>query len=95
MTEDGQNANAWRLQRPQGSPLHSHENGMVAVPLQITRGGKPVVQVALVMSLSEAEFLHAQLCHALDGEPASIDAPECRHPIQRDPRRRPFSAPAW
>ncbi|MFJ2515656.1 hypothetical protein ACIPEL_36565 [Streptomyces griseoviridis] len=37
---------------------------------------------SLLLTVAEAENLHASLCYALDGEPAPDDAPDCRKPIQ-------------
>ncbi|WP_327728363.1 hypothetical protein OG250_18220 [Streptomyces sp. NBC_00487] len=35
-----------------------------------------------MLSLVDAEHLHAALCRALDGHPAPPAAPECRQPVQ-------------
>ncbi|WP_211270776.1 hypothetical protein [Streptomyces yerevanensis] len=39
----------------------------------------------LVLSLVEAEHLHAALCRALDGHPVPPSAPECRTSVETTP----------
>ncbi|MFE5740653.1 hypothetical protein [Streptomyces celluloflavus] len=53
------------------------------LPLRIDRYGEYVATVPLVLTVAEAEHLHAALCYLLDAEPVPPDAPECREPIQR------------
>lgn len=77
----------WRLERPAGSPLHRTDE-QVALPLRLVRGGEELTEVPVVMTMAEAEFLHAQLCRALDGKPIPRSAPECRQVMQGDPRRQ-------
>ncbi len=88
-------AHGWRLERPKGLPLHRHEHDRVSLPLEITRNGESVVQAAIVLSLGEAEFLHAQLSHVLNQVPAPAGAPECRRSIAGDPRRTSQSGNGW
>ncbi|WP_284709442.1 hypothetical protein [Streptomyces malaysiensis] len=35
-----------------------------------------------MLTVLEAEQLHAALCYALGGEPAPENAPECRKPVR-------------
>lgn len=78
----------WRLERPTGLPLGRTEHEQVVLPLSIVKGDEEVAQASVVLTLAEAEFLHAQLCRALDGQPVPAGAPECRYTIQGDPRRQ-------
>jgi hypothetical protein len=70
----------WEVGPVPGRGLRSRKNGHFELPLQVLRprGGG----TSLVLTVVEAEQLHAALCYALDGEPAPADAPDCRKPIR-------------
>ncbi|WP_405891370.1 hypothetical protein OG612_06265 [Streptomyces sp. NBC_01527] len=62
----------------------------MTLPLQINRRDVPVATARLLLTVAEAEQLHASLCHALDKQPALDGAPECRKPIQYPGGRHRF-----
>lgn len=68
----------WGIERTPGGPVHRTGDGCVAVPLRLSRNGEHATDAELVLSLVEAEHLHASLCRALDGHPAPPSAPDCR-----------------
>ena len=72
----------WRIERIPGRPLRTAGNDRMALPLWLVRDGRHVADVELVMSLAEAEHLHAALCLALDGHEAPAGAPYCRQPFR-------------
>lgn len=59
------------LLAPLASNTVSRESdGRLAVLVRITRRGAPIATAPLRLTVSEAERVHAALCHALDQEPA-------------------------
>jgi hypothetical protein len=88
MADNVRTPGGWRLERPTGSPLTRTEDEQVLLPLSIVKGDEEVARASVVLTRAEAEFLHAQLCRALDGQPTPAGAPECRYTLQGDPRRR-------
>ncbi|MGW3562998.1 hypothetical protein ACWDSL_03685 [Streptomyces sp. NPDC000941] len=74
-------AEGWQVGPVPGRGLRREGDGHLALPLQVVRSGQHVAFASLVLSVAEAEQLHAALCYALGGEPAPADAPECREPI--------------
>lgn len=73
---------SWGIARTPGSRVHRTGDGHVAVPLRLSRNGEHATDAELVLSLVEAEHLHASLCRALDGHPAPRDAPDCRDTVE-------------
>ncbi|MCX4905450.1 hypothetical protein [Streptomyces sp. NBC_00878] len=65
-----------------GSGAHRTDDGRVAVPLRLSRSGEQATEAELLLSLVEAEHLHASLCRALDGHPVPRDAPDCREAVE-------------
>ncbi|WP_216373012.1 hypothetical protein [Streptomyces tailanensis] len=53
----------------------------MALPLRLSRNGEHATDTELVLSLAEAEHLHASLCRALDGHPPPRDVPDCRDAV--------------
>lgn len=68
----------WEIERAPRAPVRRTEDDRVAVPLQLSRDGAHTEDTDLVLSLVDAEHLHASLCRALDGHPAPSSAPDCR-----------------
>lgn len=75
----------FRIERIPGRPLRALEDGRIAVPLWIVKDGKHAGDTEMVMSIAEAEQLHASLCYALDGQPVPSGAPDCRKTVQKGP----------
>ncbi|MDX3549015.1 hypothetical protein PV729_27070 [Streptomyces europaeiscabiei] len=73
---------SWEIERTPSRPLHRTDDDRLAVPLRLSRDGKHTTDVDLMLSLIDAEHLHAALCRALDGHPAPPAAPDCRQPVQ-------------
>lgn len=71
----------WQVGPVPGRGLRRERDGHLALPLQVVRSGQHLALTSLVLSVAEAEQLHAALCYALGTEPAPTDAPECREPI--------------
>ncbi|MFI0779716.1 hypothetical protein [Streptomyces sp. NPDC021212] len=63
------------------------DDGGLALPLQISRGGQLLGTAELRLTLTAAEHLHATLCYALDGQSPPTAAPDCRKPIRYPGRR--------
>lgn len=76
---------SWCIERPPGRPVRRTDDDHLAVPLRLTRTGGHPTDTELILTLVEAEHLHAALCRALDGHPAPPAAPDCRHPVQASP----------
>lgn len=64
-----------------GRGLRRRRDGRFELPLRAVRTGADA-PVTLVLTVVEAEQLHAALCYALDGEPVPVDAPECRQSVR-------------
>jgi hypothetical protein len=75
----------WKVERVPGRPLHRTEDGLFALPLRLTRSGNHPTDTTLTLTPVEAEHLHAALCRALDNQPASPSASECRVAVQTSP----------
>ncbi|KOG51478.1 hypothetical protein ADK76_35785 [Streptomyces griseoflavus] len=82
MSRTGQEPYGCELAPLASNTVSRESDGRLAVLLRITRRGVPIATAPLRLTVSEAERVHAALCHALDQEPAPSDAPECRKPIQ-------------
>ncbi|MGP2443006.1 hypothetical protein [Streptomyces sp. JW3] len=50
----------------------------MALPLRLLSDHEPATDAELLLTLVEAEHLHAALCRALDTHPAPPSAPGCR-----------------
>ncbi|MGX1758475.1 hypothetical protein ACWIG5_16460 [Streptomyces lydicus] len=83
-------AQGWEIAPVAGRAVSRDLDGRLALTLQITRHGDPVACAPLWLTVTEAERVHAALCHALDQEPVPSDAPECRKPIQYPGGRQRF-----
>jgi len=84
----------WEIKRTPGHPLHRADDDRLALPLSLSRDGEHATDAELVLSLAEAEHLHAALCRALDGTPAPSNAPDCRRPVQTSPKHGPITGRA-
>ncbi|MFI2234865.1 hypothetical protein [Streptomyces chrestomyceticus] len=73
----------WVIGRVPGRAIRRTEDDCLALPLCLSRGDADVL-VELIMTPAESELLHAALCHALDGHPPPLDAPECRMGVQKN-----------
>lgn len=71
----------WVISPVPGRGLYRAEDGALALPLQISSGGRHLVVAELRLTPAPAEQLHAALCYALDGLLPPSDAPECRQPV--------------
>ncbi|MER8068970.1 hypothetical protein ABTZ59_11835 [Streptomyces sp. NPDC094034] len=72
----------WQIGLAPNRSVSRERRGQLALTLQIVRPGEKFVTVPLVLTVAEAEGLHAALCYALNAEPVPDDAPECRKSIQ-------------
>ncbi|MDX3453929.1 hypothetical protein PV396_18585 [Streptomyces sp. ME02-8801-2C] len=84
----------WEVKRTPGHPLRRADDDRLALPLTLTGDGKPATDAELVLSLAEAEHLHAALCRALDGTPAPGNSPDCRRPVQASTKHGPIAGRA-
>ncbi|ASQ95859.1 hypothetical protein CGL27_24830 [Streptomyces sp. 11-1-2] len=75
-------AEEWQVGPVPGRGLRHSRDGHLALPLQVVRSGQHVALASLILTVAEAEQLHAALCYALGAEPAPADAPECREPVR-------------
>ncbi len=71
----------WRVGPAPGRGLRPGNDGVLELPLQVLRPGR-ASRVSLILTVVEAEQLHAALCYALGDEPAPKGAPECRKPVR-------------
>ncbi|KUJ65285.1 hypothetical protein ACZ90_48925 [Streptomyces albus subsp. albus] len=76
------------LGRTPGQRIRHDEDGYLVLPMRIARKEVLVAASELVLTVAEAEWLHAALCYALDGKPVPDFAPDCRYPVQRSPGTR-------
>lgn len=70
-----------RISRVPDQRVRQEPDGSLAVSLWLHRDGTSGTGLALRLSPAEAEVLHAQLCYALDEEPAPMPdgrLPDCR-----------------
>ncbi|MFC0599397.1 hypothetical protein [Streptomyces palmae] len=79
---------AWQIGLVSKRGLRREGDERFVLPLWIAREGNPLGTSELVLTVAEAEQLHAALCYALDGKPIPDFAPECRNSIQRGPSAR-------
>ncbi|WP_307821805.1 hypothetical protein [Streptomyces coffeae] len=83
MSPDQRFSSGWRLgATPVGLRVSRDLDGCLTVTLGIARLGKHVALAPLVLSVDEAEQLHAGLCFALAPETPPVDSPECRKPVR-------------
>jgi hypothetical protein len=71
----------WHVAPVPGRGLCRETDGRFVLPLHVIRPGS-AARASLVLTVVEAEQLHAALCYALSGEPPPADAPECRKPVR-------------
>ncbi|GAA2364518.1 hypothetical protein [Streptomyces cuspidosporus] len=71
----------WRINAIPGRGLRRTGEDGFALRLRISSGGWHRAIADLELTPAEAEQPHAALCHALDGQPPSTDAPECRQAV--------------
>ncbi|MFE2092883.1 hypothetical protein ACWD4L_34440 [Streptomyces sp. NPDC002596] len=83
-------ARQWEIAPAASKAVIREQDGRLTLPLQINRHDAPVATARLLLTVAEAEQLHASLCHALDKEPVPDGAPECRKPIQYPGGRHRF-----
>ncbi|WP_338484658.1 hypothetical protein VM636_14155 [Streptomyces sp. SCSIO 75703] len=69
-----------QVSRVPSKPVRRQGDGRIAIDLWLRRDGVFDADAALSLTTAEAELLHAQLCYALDGEPATDRVPDCRKP---------------
>ncbi|WP_199809378.1 hypothetical protein [Streptomyces sp. NRRL F-5065] len=69
-----------QVSRVPSKPVRRQGDGRIAIDLWLRRDGVFDADAALSLTTAEAELLHAQLCYALDGEPATDRVPDCRTP---------------
>ncbi|UNO41157.1 hypothetical protein [Streptomyces sp. MST-110588] len=80
-----------RISRVPGEPVRREADGRYAIHLWLRQDGKFDGDITLQLTPAETELLHAQLCFALDedpAEPVSLPAdrtPDCRKPVPRRP----------
>ncbi|MCP9206075.1 hypothetical protein [Streptomyces cucumeris] len=83
MSPDRRMTSGWQLQAtPAGLRVRRDLDGCLTVPLGIVRLGKHVALAPLMLSLDEADQLHAGLCFVLAPETPPVDAPECRKSVR-------------
>ncbi len=80
----------WQIEALPSERLRRDRDGHVRLLLRVDHQGEHAATVPLILTMVEAEGLHAQLCYALDGEPAPLGAPECRQLAQYPGGRRRF-----
>lgn len=71
----------WHVAPVPGRGLRHRRDGLLELPLQEHCPGRPS-PASLVLTVVEAEQLHAALCYALGDGPAPANAPECRKPVR-------------
>ncbi|MGW2325490.1 hypothetical protein ACWC5C_06950 [Streptomyces sp. NPDC001700] len=77
----------WQINHVPEWKVRRLDDGSLALPLQISRGGQLLGASELRLSPTAAEHLHAALCYALDGQLPPTTAPDCRK-TYRYPGRR-------
>ncbi|BBJ42178.1 hypothetical protein SSPO_048960 [Streptomyces antimycoticus] len=83
MSTNRRSISEWKIEATSaGLRVHREGDDRLTVTLQITRLGEPVALAPLVLTVDEAEQLHAGLCFALGQEAPPVGAPECRKPIR-------------
>lgn len=74
-------SDGWQVGPAPGRGLRLWKEGLLELPLRVLRPGRASL-ASLVLTVAEAEQLHAALCYALGDEPAPEGAPECRKPVR-------------
>lgn len=77
----------WQISHAREWKLCHTEDGGLALPLQISRGGQFLGASELRLTPTAAEHLHAALCYALDGQLPPTTAPDCRKQVRYPGRR--------
>jgi hypothetical protein len=82
-----------RISRVPSKPVRREADGGFTVDLWLQREGTFVADLPLLLTPSEAEMLHAQLCYVLGDEPVTPlpdGVPDCRKGVQASsgPHRR-------
>jgi hypothetical protein len=77
----------WQISHAQEWTVRRLDDGSLALPLQISRGGQLLGTSELRLTPTAAEHLHAALCYVLDGQSPPTAAPDCRKPIRYPGRR--------
>ncbi|WP_327189856.1 hypothetical protein [Streptomyces xinghaiensis] len=75
------------VSRVPGKPVAWEADGRLAVHLWLRQDGRFDTDLALRLSVAEAEVLHAQLCYALADEPVTTPpgaTPYCRSHQRED-----------
>lgn len=90
MSRSSRETSGWEIAPVASKSVNHGPDGEMALPLQITRHGRPVATAPLRLTVAEAERIHAALCHALDQEPVPSGAPECRKSVQYPGSRQRF-----
>jgi len=79
----------WQVGPVPGRGLRRSADGRLELPLHVIRPGRASL-ASLVLTVVEAEQLHAALCYALGDEPAPVNAPECRKPVRYPGERQQY-----
>ncbi|WP_254885576.1 hypothetical protein [Streptomyces sp. NA02950] len=91
MSPDPRFSSGWRLEATSaGLRVSPDRDGCLTVTLGIVRLGRRVALAPLVLSVDEAEQLHAGLCFALAPETPPMDAPECRKSVRYPDGRQQY-----
>ncbi|MFH8981070.1 hypothetical protein [Streptomyces varsoviensis] len=72
----------WAIEPAPGQRPRRTEDDRITLALRISGGGRCVATAEMVLTMAEAEQLHAGLCRALDGSPPPPGAPDCRRDVQ-------------
>lgn len=84
-----ESSEGWHVGPVPGRGLRWGDDGLLELPLHVLRSGR-VSLASLVLTVAEAEQLHAALCYALGDEPAPANAPECRKPVRYPGGRKQY-----
>lgn len=79
----------WQVGPVPGRGLRRGNDGLLELPLQVLRPGRASL-ASLVLTVVEAEQLHAALCYALRDEPAPANAPGCPKPVRYPGERQQY-----
>jgi hypothetical protein len=69
-----------QISRVPSKPVRRAEDGTLTIDLWLSRDGTFETDLALRLTGTEAEILHAQLCYALGDETASVITPASKLP---------------
>ncbi|MET8008906.1 hypothetical protein ABZU86_03765 [Streptomyces sp. NPDC005271] len=75
--DQGKTPDRWQAALAPERGLPREGDGHLKLPLRLVCPGS-VARASLVLTVVEAEQLHAALCYALDGAPVPDGAPPCR-----------------